>query len=137
MGGRRLATLATCNLNQWAMDFEGNLGRIKESLRLAKEAGATYRVREKCKHNTPMLQNQHRVCACCFLAMPGASVGHAASRRIGRGTNTGFVASLPQKQVGPELEVPGYGCEDHFLELDTVEHSWECIAVRGFFCSCL
>ena len=47
MGGRRLATLATCNLNQWAMDFEGNLGRIKESLRLAKEAGATYRVRER------------------------------------------------------------------------------------------
>ena len=38
------------------------------------------------------------------------------------------VAAAPQ--VGPELEVPGYGCEDHFLELDTVEHSWECIAVR-------
>ena len=33
-------------------------------------------------------------------------------------------------QVGPELEVPGYGCEDHFLEQDTIEHSWECIAVR-------
>lgn len=33
-------------------------------------------------------------------------------------------------QVGPELELPGYGCEDHFLELDTVEHSWECLAVR-------
>ncbi|GFR45624.1 hypothetical protein Agub_g7031, partial [Astrephomene gubernaculifera] len=70
---RRLATLATCNLNQWAMDFEGNLGRIKESIRKAKEAGATYR-------------------------------------------------------VGPELEVPGYGCEDHFLELDTVSHSWEVLA---------
>jgi len=27
-------------------------------------------------------------------------------------------------RVGPELELPGYGCEDHFLELDTVEHSW-------------
>jgi hypothetical protein len=34
-------------------------------------------------------------------------------------------------QVGPELEVPGYGCEDHFLELDTVTHSWEAIAVKG------
>jgi hypothetical protein len=33
-------------------------------------------------------------------------------------------------QVGPELEVPGYGCEDHFLELDTVDHSWEALAVR-------
>ena len=31
--------------------------------------------------------------------------------------------------MGPELELPGYGCEDHFLELDTVEHSWECLAV--------
>lgn len=35
-------------------------------------------------------------------------------------------------QVGPELELPGYGCEDHFQELDTVEHCWECIA--GAFC---
>jgi hypothetical protein len=32
-------------------------------------------------------------------------------------------------QVGPELEVCGYGCEDHFSELDTVEHSWEVLAV--------
>ncbi|GAX84189.1 hypothetical protein CEUSTIGMA_g11612.t1 [Chlamydomonas eustigma] len=31
-------------------------------------------------------------------------------------------------RVGPELEVPGYGCEDHFFELDTVQHSWECVA---------
>jgi NAD+ synthase (glutamine-hydrolysing) len=28
-------------------------------------------------------------------------------------------------RLGPELEVPGYGCEDHFLETDTVSHSWE------------
>lgn len=39
-------------------------------------------------------------------------------------------ASLPAQalpmclQVGPELEIPGYGCEDHFIEHDTVEHSW-------------
>ena len=25
--------------------------------------------------------------------------------------------------------MPGYGCEDHFLEQDTIEHSWECIVV--------
>eukprot|EP00877_Chromochloris_zofingiensis_P008972 jgi/Chrzof1/4328/Cz14g08310.t1 len=31
-------------------------------------------------------------------------------------------------RVGPELEVCGYGCEDHFNELDTVEHSWELLA---------
>ena len=36
-------------------------------------------------------------------------------------------------QVGPELEVPGYGCEDHFAEMDTIEHSWEALSelLRG------
>eukprot|EP00899_Mesostigma_viride_P006656 jgi/Mesvir1/15992/Mv08298-RA.1 len=63
----RLATLATCNLNQWAMDFDGNLRRILESIQIAKSKGAVYR-------------------------------------------------------VGPELEIPGYGCEDHFHEKDTCEH---------------
>ena len=74
----KLTTLATCNLTQWALDFEGNLGRIIESIRIAKESGARYR-------------------------------------------------------LGPELEIPGYGCEDHFLEGDTFLHSWECLAeiLRG------
>ena len=40
----RLATLATCSLNQWALDFDGNLARTRESIVLAKERGATYRV---------------------------------------------------------------------------------------------
>lgn len=62
--------VATCNLNQWALDFDGNLERILCSIRLAKEQGATYR-------------------------------------------------------TGPELEVCGYGCEDHFLEPDTFYHCWE------------
>jgi NAD+ synthase (glutamine-hydrolysing) len=26
------------------------------------------------------------------------------------------------------LEVSGYGCEDHFFELDTVKHSWQVLA---------
>ncbi|KAI5780823.1 hypothetical protein EDC01DRAFT_620360 [Geopyxis carbonaria] len=65
-----LATIATCSLNQWALDFEGNAERIIESIRLAKKANATLR-------------------------------------------------------VGPELEVTGYGCLDHFLEGDTYLHSWE------------
>ncbi|XP_051119026.1 glutamine-dependent NAD(+) synthetase-like isoform X2 [Andrographis paniculata] len=30
-------------------------------------------------------------------------------------------------RLGPELEITGYGCEDHFLELDTVNHAWECL----------
>ncbi|XP_021724465.1 glutamine-dependent NAD(+) synthetase-like [Chenopodium quinoa] len=68
----RLIKVATCNLNQWAMDFDCNLKNIKESIFRAKDAGATIR-------------------------------------------------------LGPELEITGYGCEDHFLELDTVSHAWECL----------
>ena len=40
----RLATLATCNLDQWALDFEGNLSRIQASIVSAKRLGAKYRV---------------------------------------------------------------------------------------------
>ncbi|KAI8100054.1 uncharacterized protein BX664DRAFT_322756 [Halteromyces radiatus] len=69
----RLITVATCSLNQWALDFEGNLQRILESIRIAKERGARLR-------------------------------------------------------VGPELEITGYGCQDHFLEGDTYLHSWEVLA---------
>ena len=64
---------ASCQLNQWALDFDGNLDRIKKSIEQAKEKGATYR-------------------------------------------------------LGPELEIPGYSCEDHFLELDTFAHSEESLA---------
>ncbi|KAJ6095687.1 hypothetical protein N7486_006433 [Penicillium sp. IBT 16267x] len=67
-----LVTLATCALNQWSLDFEGNLRRIKQSIIKAKEAGATLR-------------------------------------------------------VGPELEIPGYGCLDHFLETEVYEHSWDAL----------
>ncbi|TQS37166.1 hypothetical protein Golomagni_02368 [Golovinomyces magnicellulatus] len=66
-------TLATCSLNQWALDFEGNAERIIESIRRAKKAGASLR-------------------------------------------------------VGPELEITGYSCQDHFLEGDTYLHSWEMLA---------
>jgi len=65
-----VVTLATCNLNQWALDFDGNARRILESCQEAKELGASYR-------------------------------------------------------LGPELEICGYGCEDHFLEGDTFDHCWE------------
>ncbi|KAJ7952179.1 Glutamine-dependent NAD(+) synthetase [Quillaja saponaria] len=83
----RLLKVATCNLNQWAMDFDCNLKNIKESIATAKEAGAVIR-------------------------------------------------------LGPELEITGYGCEDHFLELDTVTHAWECLKdillgdwTEGILCS--
>ncbi|KAE9451084.1 hypothetical protein C3L33_16995, partial [Rhododendron williamsianum] len=69
----RLLKVATCNLNQWAMDFDCNLNNIKESITRAKQSGAAIR-------------------------------------------------------LGPELEITGYGCEDHFLELDTVlTRKWECL----------
>ena len=48
------------SLNQWALDFTGNAARILQSIKEAKEAGASMR-------------------------------------------------------IGPELEVTGYGCLDHFL----------------------
>ena len=68
-----LVTLATCQLNQWALDWEGNVNRIMESIRISKRRGAKLR-------------------------------------------------------VGPELEVTGYGCLDHFLESDLYLHSWEMLA---------
>jgi NAD+ synthase (glutamine-hydrolysing) len=44
-------------------------------------------------------------------------------------------------RLGPELEIPGYGCEDHFLESDTFDHSWTCLinlleqgAARNMLC---
>jgi hypothetical protein len=54
----------------------------------------------------------------CHHTAPGNSAGGFESLGCGH------------PQVGPELEIPGYGCEDHFLELDTIEHSWECLAVH-------
>ncbi|EDK40840.2 conserved hypothetical protein [Meyerozyma guilliermondii ATCC 6260] len=63
-------TLATCNLNQWALDFEGNRDRILQSIKEAKKNGASLR-------------------------------------------------------VGPELEICGYGCLDHFLENDLYDHCWD------------
>lgn len=66
----RKVTLATCSLNQWALDFSGNLDRILQSIEIAKAKGAKYR-------------------------------------------------------LGPELEICGYGCADHFYESDTLLHCFE------------
>ncbi|XXQ37110.1 Glutamine-dependent NAD(+) synthetase [Plasmodiophora brassicae] len=64
-----LVKVATCNLDQWAMDFDLNLTNVRASIIEAKRQGARLR-------------------------------------------------------VGPELEICGYGCEDHFFEQDTFYHSW-------------
>lgn len=68
-----LVTVAACNLDQWALDFDGNLERVLRSIREAKAMGARYR-------------------------------------------------------LGPELELCGYGCEDHFLEHDTFLHCDQSLA---------
>lgn len=39
-----LVTLASCNLNQWALDWENNIERIILSIQIAKSKGATLRV---------------------------------------------------------------------------------------------
>lgn len=31
-------------------------------------------------------------------------------------------------RVGPEMEVPGYSCDDHFKEIDLYHHCWEVVA---------
>ena len=31
-------------------------------------------------------------------------------------------------RLGPELEICGYSCEDHFFEMDTVTHSWQTLS---------
>ena len=64
----RLITLATCNLDQWAMDFEGNLRRVKESIQIAKDRGATYRVSDL--HPICM---QILCCCCHCIACLGTS----------------------------------------------------------------
>ncbi|XP_033006508.1 glutamine-dependent NAD(+) synthetase isoform X1 [Lacerta agilis] len=69
----RKVTVATCALNQWALDFDGNLERILRSIEIAKQKGAKYR-------------------------------------------------------LGPELEICGYGCSDHYYESDTLLHSFQVLA---------
>lgn len=43
-GMGRLVKVATCSLNQWSLDFRGNIDRIKQSIEKAKKAGCSYRL---------------------------------------------------------------------------------------------
>lgn len=43
MSSAQLVTVAGCALNQWAMEFDQNLAHVRESIRLAKKAGARFR----------------------------------------------------------------------------------------------
>ncbi|KAI9768006.1 MAG: glutamine-dependent NAD(+) synthetase [Geoglossum simile] len=98
-----LATLATCSLNQWALDFQGNAERILESIRQAKAAGARVIGRQE-----------------------------QASLRIGPELEiTGYgyaqgIWSRPEFEglFGCTCTLEGL-CLDHFLESDTALHAWE------------
>lgn len=111
---RRIATLATCNLNQWALDFDGNLERIRRSIEQARAAGATYRV--------SFLEGSE-----LFLLFR-RSLALASEKRKRRAFSIFYLPLFKNAKVGPELELTGYGCEDHFLEPDTEDHAWRCLA---------
>ena len=69
----RLATLATCSLNQWALDFDGNYERTLASCVEAAARGATYRV-------GPELELTGYGCEARAVC---AGVCHAGCRRAG------------------------------------------------------
>jgi NAD+ synthase (glutamine-hydrolysing) len=95
-----LVTVATCNLNQWALDFEGNTRRIIESIQKAKQAGAGLRVGPELEicgygkmHNPPPFPLNppgHMLCSALCLT-------------------------------------PKIGCLDHLLEQDLYLHCWQCL----------
>ena len=62
------AVLATCNLNQWSLDFEGNTARIIESIEIAKSSGARYRLGPET--------GNHRL----FLRRPFSGTRYAAAQ---------------------------------------------------------
>jgi predicted amidohydrolase len=51
-----LCVVATCNLNQWALDFDGNLERIQRSIAEAKRLGARYRLGPELEVRLPPLR---------------------------------------------------------------------------------
>lgn len=65
-----LAVVATCNLNQWSLDFDGNVERIEESIREAKRQGARYRVGPELEVRT--WRNPDCWCARVCVCTPSA-----------------------------------------------------------------
>ena len=146
----RLATVATCNLDQWALDFDGNLARIVASIEEAKRRGARYRVGCAAALTltgapvTMIGQPWSRGAGVCTQhAVPAAVLATAASPSYASTLSRGNASRSMRAAAAlrPELEVPGYGCEDHFQELDTIQHSWEALAellgggaTRGILC---
>ena len=86
--------VASCSLNQWALDWEGNLARIKASIQEAKARGASLRVGSELEVSDKCLIYYTQV-----------------SQQI-----SGFSTDKDQ--------ICGYGCLDHFLEDDVYTNSW-------------
>ncbi|XP_058518678.1 glutamine-dependent NAD(+) synthetase isoform X2 [Ochotona princeps] len=63
----RKVTVATCALNQWALDFEGNLRRILKSIEIAKSRGARYRLGPELEIWPVMHRNVRYNCRVIFL----------------------------------------------------------------------
>ncbi|XP_032213982.1 glutamine-dependent NAD(+) synthetase isoform X2 [Mustela erminea] len=63
----RKVTVATCALNQWALDFEGNLQRILKSIEIAKRKGARYRLGPELEIWPVMHKNVRYNCRVIFL----------------------------------------------------------------------
>uniref|UniRef100_A0A7N6FI82 Glutamine-dependent NAD(+) synthetase n=1 Tax=Anabas testudineus TaxID=64144 RepID=A0A7N6FI82_ANATE len=63
----RKVTLATCSLNQWSLDFEGNLDRILKSVEIAKTQGAKYRLGPELEIWPVMHHNVRYNCRVLFL----------------------------------------------------------------------
>uniref|UniRef100_A0A673VZ15 Glutamine-dependent NAD(+) synthetase n=1 Tax=Salmo trutta TaxID=8032 RepID=A0A673VZ15_SALTR len=63
----RKVILATCSLNQWALDFDGNLERILRSIEIAKSQGAKYRLGPELEIWPIMHHNVRYNCRVIFL----------------------------------------------------------------------
>uniref|UniRef100_A0A8P4KU10 Glutamine-dependent NAD(+) synthetase n=1 Tax=Dicentrarchus labrax TaxID=13489 RepID=A0A8P4KU10_DICLA len=63
----RKVTVATCSLNQWALDFEGNLERILKSIEIARANGAKYRLGPELEIWPIMHHNVRYNCRVLFL----------------------------------------------------------------------
>uniref|UniRef100_A0AAY4EB49 Glutamine-dependent NAD(+) synthetase n=1 Tax=Denticeps clupeoides TaxID=299321 RepID=A0AAY4EB49_9TELE len=63
----RKVTLATCSLNQWALDFQGNLSRVLKSIEVAKSKGARYRLGPELEIWPIMHHNVRYNCRVLFL----------------------------------------------------------------------
>eukprot|EP00606_Chrysophyceae_sp_TOSAG23-5_P001206 GSChrysophyteH2.ASY1.ANO1.842.1 assembled CDS len=64
--------VATCNLNQWALDFDGNLTRVEKSIRQAKSQGARFRVGPELELSglAALLQSDATDDILCDIGMP-------------------------------------------------------------------